>query len=319
VWEVYRATGDLDFLREMYPAIEAFHGFWYAHRDVRGVGLCSWTEGMESGMDDGVRFLPEFAHGVRNQSTQVNALDFWSIDLNSYLYLDKRVLALAADKLGNSSAAAAWSASADALRSRLQQVFYVADSGSADSGFFQDRYMNGTAVPVQGCEGYAALFAEVASAPQAAAMARVLADERRFLANFSLPTVSRADRHYQPRGYWKGSTWLDQTWFAYAGLLSYSRQPGLDHLSALAAEIKRRMFALGKGFRAPDPTPLNEHYEPESGAPLGAAHFGWTSAHVVLWATEGELGSSWAFTAAPSSRLARSEPRWHRHAVAASA
>lgn len=53
----YNQTKDVSFLREMYGEIERFHTFWYEHRDTQGVGLCSWTQGMESGMDDGVRFM----------------------------------------------------------------------------------------------------------------------------------------------------------------------------------------------------------------------------------------------------------------------
>ena len=59
VWSVYNATADLGFLQEMYPIIDGFHRFWYHHRDTLGVGLCSWTGGMESGMDDGIRFRCE--------------------------------------------------------------------------------------------------------------------------------------------------------------------------------------------------------------------------------------------------------------------
>ena len=71
VWEVFQKTQDLEFLLEMYPVVRDFHHFWYKHRDVTGTGLCSWTEGMESGMDDGVRFQPQFARSVSNASTQV--------------------------------------------------------------------------------------------------------------------------------------------------------------------------------------------------------------------------------------------------------
>ena len=71
VWEVYQKTQDLEFLREMYAVARDFHHFWYEHRDVTGTGLCSWTEGMESGMDDGVRFQSEFAKSVSNASTHV--------------------------------------------------------------------------------------------------------------------------------------------------------------------------------------------------------------------------------------------------------
>eukprot|EP00931_Biecheleriopsis_adriatica_P101701 TRINITY_DN76786_c0_g1_i1.p1 TRINITY_DN76786_c0_g1~~TRINITY_DN76786_c0_g1_i1.p1 ORF type:complete len:722 (+),score=150.56 TRINITY_DN76786_c0_g1_i1:36-2168(+) len=291
VWEVYRQTADLDFLREMYPVIERFHSFWYVHRDVRGVGLCSWTEGMESGMDDGVRFMPQFARTVANSSSHVSTLDFWSVDLNSYLYHEKNVLASMAGQLGLPAASQRWARAAEELLPRLQDAFFVA--GSQGRGFFQDVYFNGSALPIQGSEGYAALFTGVATLPQALAFAETLSDPDKFLLNFSLPTVSKQNRYYNAKGYWKGPTWLDQTWFAYAGLKRYvglARQQGevkaATKLQKLSAELKRRVFRVGKGFAANDTTPLNEHYDAETGEPLGATHFGWTAAHTLMWAME---------------------------------
>ena len=69
VWEIFQATHDTMFLQEMYIIVKQFHEFWYSARDVRGAGLCSWTQGMESGMDDGVRFMPRYASSVSNASS----------------------------------------------------------------------------------------------------------------------------------------------------------------------------------------------------------------------------------------------------------
>ena len=79
-----------------------------------------------------------------------------------------------------------WTTEADELLPRLQDHFYKPDV-SGSGGFFQDRYFNGTFVPVQGCEGYAALFCEVATPQQAAGVAITLSDPTRFLLSFSLP------------------------------------------------------------------------------------------------------------------------------------
>merc|ERR1711870_183581 len=113
--------------------------------------------------------------------------------------------------------------------------------------------MNGTALPVQGCEGYAALFNEVATTEQAVAVGKTLSDPTKFLLGFSLPTVSRDNKYYNSQGYWKGPTWLDQTWFAYTGLKAYSerqrtegKESGTIDLGALADEIKHRTFTVGK-------------------------------------------------------------------------
>ena len=303
VWEVYTATQDRAFLAEMYPRIEQFHDFWYAHRDVQGIGLCSWTGGMESGMDDGIRFIN--ASHASNASSHVSAFNFHSVDLNSYLYRDKLTLAKMAKVLGNVSAASMWSRQAAALLPRLQKYFFNPSGGGNSSyqksPFFQDKYYTtagknlqrrsaGQFVPVQGCEGYAALFCEVATPAQAAAVATTLADPQKFLLNFSLPTASMANPNFGLHSYWKGSTWIDQVWFAYTGLQLYGSRSraagdaaGAKRLSSLAQVIKVRTFLNGQGFGANDTTPLNEHYDPQSGQAIGAPHFSWTSAHVLLW------------------------------------
>ncbi|CAJ1406111.1 unnamed protein product [Effrenium voratum] len=287
VWEVAQYTHDHAFLREMYPIVVQFHRFWYAHRDVTGAGLCAWTEGMESGMDDGVRFLPAFAKSVTNTSTHVTTLDFWSIDLNAYLYYEKRLLSRMAMAQGLQEDARRWDAAAEALALKLQ-IFFVPMGDR--NGFFSDVYFNGTALPIKGCEGFVALFSGVATLSQAGRVLKTLRDPDQFFLNFSLPTVSKDNPYFNPKGYWKGPTWVDQTWFAYAGLQGYAALAKEDSGSAeefawLASELKRKLF-LGKGFTANDTTPLNEHYDPETGVPGGVTHFSWTAAHVLMWALE---------------------------------
>eukprot|EP01051_Picozoa_sp_SAG22_P016796 SAG22_NODE_2453_length_2555_cov_2.839577_1_plen_191_part_00 len=104
--------------------------------------------------------------------------------------------------LGNASGAHHWTAQAEALLPRLQQYFYNPGTGGGTGGsgggggWFQDKHFNGSFLPIQGCEGYAALFAGVATPRQAQAVAATLADPRKFLLNFSLPTVSLANPGY---------------------------------------------------------------------------------------------------------------------------
>lgn len=42
VWEVYLATGDRDFVAEMYPKIRAYHDWWYTARDHNGNGIAEY-------------------------------------------------------------------------------------------------------------------------------------------------------------------------------------------------------------------------------------------------------------------------------------
>ena len=51
-----------------------------------------------------------------------------------------------------------------------------------------------------------------------------LSDPSKFLLNFSLPTASASNPLFNANGYWKGSTWIDQVWFAYTGLKLYAQK-----------------------------------------------------------------------------------------------
>ena len=130
-----------------------------ATHDSQGVGMLSWQRGPESGMDNGVRFMfggPTGGRGrtVHNPQAAVQGgydsqrsftYDFWAVDMNSYLYREKQVLAEMAAVLNNASGHAYWQASAAHLLPRLQKMFYVAAAAENDDhAFFQDRYFNGT-------------------------------------------------------------------------------------------------------------------------------------------------------------------------------
>ena len=59
-------------------------------------------------MDDGIRF--SLAGHASNATSGISSFNFHSIDLNAYLYKEKRTLAKMATVLGNSSGAAHWTA-----------------------------------------------------------------------------------------------------------------------------------------------------------------------------------------------------------------
>ena len=61
---MYKQSGDVDFVKEMYPKILKQHNWWYAFRDYDKDGVCEYgskdgtlkAAKWESGMDNAVRF-----------------------------------------------------------------------------------------------------------------------------------------------------------------------------------------------------------------------------------------------------------------------
>lgn len=132
--EIHRATGDAAFVAEMYDQLVRYHRWWFAERDHDRNGLAEFgaTDGTriaaawESGMDNAVRFdeAKMLANGEGAWS-----LDQESVDLNAYLYREKRDLAELAGILGRTAERDAWRREAEAMKQRIGTRFFDADAG----------------------------------------------------------------------------------------------------------------------------------------------------------------------------------------------
>ncbi|MCP3997919.1 MAG: hypothetical protein GY722_23090, partial [bacterium] len=272
---IYRATGDLDFVRELYPRLVAYHRFWYADRDHDRDGLCEYgsTDGTlvaarwESGMDNAVRF--DHAKMLEN-GPGAWSMDQESVDLNSYLYREKRVLQELAGALGRPEDATRWGEKAERLRARIQETMF--DPGS---GWFYDiHYKSGEIVPAQGPEGWIPLWTGVATEAQAARVRDTMLDPKKFRTHVP-PTVARDHAEFSD-GYWRGLVWLDQAYFAIEGLRRYGYRRD-------AGALTDQLFANLEGATTPG-EPLRENYRPLTGEGANVNHFSWTAAHLLLLA-----------------------------------
>ncbi len=168
VFEVFRHSKDSAFVREMLPGLIRYHEWWYRHRDHDGNGLCEYgsTDGTriaaawESGMDNAVRF--DSAVMLRNDAAAWS-LNQESVDLNAYLYAEKRYLAHLCAIAGMENN---YTAEAEKLKLLIGDRFY-----DSRAGFFHDRMLKaGAHVPADGPEGWIPLWAGLATPSQAAAV-----------------------------------------------------------------------------------------------------------------------------------------------------
>lgn len=105
-------------------------------------------------------------------------------------------------------------------------------------------------------------------APRSAAFAQ-LVDVDAFGAAFGPRGVHAAEPTYEPRRYWRGSAWPQLTYLLWLAS-TRGRAPGV------ASSLVRSIAA---GARA---SGFAEHWDPESGAPLGAVPQSWTTLSWVM-------------------------------------
>ena len=215
--EIFTHTGDTAFISEMYPQLMAYYKWWYQKRDHNKNGMCEYgsTDGTleaaawESGMDNAIRF--DNTKMLKNEGADdAWSMDQESVDLNAYLALECKLLKKFAGILG---------VTFDGPDNGAQVADYFFDK---EKGFFFDRRLkDGSFIQEPGCEAYTPMWTEVATADQVKAMMPLLTDTAKFSTYIPFPTVAADNPKYNPRGYWRGPIWLDQTYFAIRGLRNY--------------------------------------------------------------------------------------------------
>ncbi|MDO5035426.1 MAG: trehalase family glycosidase [Porphyromonas sp.] len=265
---VYKATGDKEFLADVFPRLVKYHNWWYDYRDVDGNGICEFgsTDGTriaaawESGMDNAVRF--DHATMLPTKGGQAS-LDQESVDLNAFLILERELLAAFAKILDEP-----FKERGITVAEFREYFFDPAD------GFYYDRKVGGgDFIRVQGCEAYAPLWTELASDDQFGLMLPLLNDEQKFATHVPFPTLAADHPGYAYNGYWRGPIWVDQSYFAISGLRRYGE-------AKLADDYTEQLFEHLQG--AKEMGPLCENYDPLTGEQLQARHFSWTAAHLLF-------------------------------------
>lgn len=278
VWEVYAATGDRDFVAEMLPKLMKYHRWWYVQRDHDRDGLAEYgsTDGTriaaawESGMDNAVRF--DNARMLRN-GERAWSLDQESVDLNSFLYLEKRRLADMAQVIGDDTGTTTLRDEARLLEEQVRGRMF-----DAETGYFHDiAIRTGDPVRVMGPEGWIPLWTGLANDQQARAVARVMLDPRKFATRMPFPTLAADHPQFAPvKGYWRGPVWIDQAYFAVVALNNYGMRREAD-------QMRRRLLDNAAGLVGD--AAIFENYDPLTGAGVQSPNFSWSAAHFLLLLT----------------------------------
>ena len=276
VWEIYSEDGDTAFLKEMYPQIKLQHEWWYKNRDHDHDGLCEYgsTDGTviagkwESGMDNAVRFDNS---KILQNGEGAYSLDQESVDLNAYLFAEKRFLKNMAYILNIEEDANQFTEQAKELKTQIQASFF-----DVETAWFYDISIDGSKfIKAQACEGWIALWANCATKEQAESIRATMMDESKFNTKVPLPTLTADHPKFKPDGgYWRGPNWLDQCYFGVVALHNYGFH---DDAYALSKKLMQNAEGvLDKGIT------IRENYNPITGTGLESYNFSWSAAHYLL-------------------------------------
>lgn len=267
--EIFSHTNDTAFVREMYPQLMAYYNWWYTKRDHNKNGMCEFgavdgtleAAAWESGMDNAIRF--DDAKMLNNAPyNDAWSMDQESVDLNSYLALESKLLKKFSNLLGITFDAPDYS-------DQVADYFFDKENNF----FFDRRIADGSFIDEMGCEAYIPLWTKVATHEQVAKMLPPLQDTSKFSTYIPFPTIAADNPKYNPKGYWRGPIWLDQTYFAIRGLRNYG-------YNNLADKYTLQVFDRLQGLK--EDAPIHENYGTHNGERLKAPHFSWSASHLLM-------------------------------------
>ena len=301
--QVFAATNDVAFLKEVLPATLRFFRWWKAYRDPDDDHLIATIQPDESGLDASPKY--DEAMGVPSQPpedtlpTLTRSMDKLFADyephrrdpariltLDRFLWEDVMVNAIYADglrRLGPLCRAAGYTElEAREFEDRAVRVRLALEGKCWDpvAGVFWD--LSGSAERQVRVLTFAALFPLILPDLDPEKARRLieehLLNEREFWLPYPIPSTAASEPAFDPawntKTTWRGPTWAAVNWYLYWGLR--------DHGSAdLASELARRTFEMVTigGMR--------EFFDPRDATGEGAVDFGMTTLVLDLIAAEG--------------------------------
>lgn len=202
-----------------------------------------------------------------------------SVDQASYLYRDSNTLADIAQILGKESDAASYRAQAEKLSSYINTCMFDPQTKFYYDIRIEDTPLtNGCAgLPIvergRGPEGWSPLFNGAATQEHADAVVSVMLDPKEFNTYVPLGTASLTNPAFGEDIYWRGRVWVDQFWFGLTGMEQYGYRKE-------AVTLAKKFFKHAKGLTSDGP--IQENYNPLTGAQQGAPNFSWSAAHLYM-------------------------------------
>lgn len=239
---------ELEVLREILPALDAYLRWDVTERDANGNGLLEWhIEGNplcrsgESGLDNSPRF---------DRAAMLDAVDFSVFAAN-----DMFALADLWQLAGDTDRACEWRSRAQRTEDAVHSLLW-----SEEDGFYYDADMDGCLTGVRAVTGFFPLLLPGIPEERVEQLVAML-DSEHFATAVPIPSVAATDPGFGT-DMWRGATWLNTNFVVYTGFLRHGRRTAAaklrDTTLSCVGEHYRRAGVLFEFYDAEDRVPPEE-------------------------------------------------------------
>ena len=203
-WHIYQSGHDKAWLARVYPGLAGYVNFWLKyHSSPRG--LVKFFNAGQIG-DNDARFDRVYNRSTGDEHGNEPVSGFESPDLNAFLVMDIRNLALMADELGRHQEAVEWRARANHLAKLIVDCCYF-----PDEAMFYD-VLEGTHEKFSGVKNPNMFLPLWAGVPLPEAEVHRIVEQhmlnpKEFFRQLPFPSLSYDDPKYESGGYWRGQIW----------------------------------------------------------------------------------------------------------------
>ncbi|HEX5215523.1 MAG TPA: glycogen debranching N-terminal domain-containing protein [Vicinamibacterales bacterium] len=213
----YERTGDLEHIRGLAPAIDAALSWIAGAGDLDGDGFIEYARQSATGLVH--QGWKDSHDAIFHDDGRLAEPPIALCEIQAYVFAAWRGAATIADALGDRARAADYRDRAETVRVRFEESFWHEQLGTYALAL--DGAKRRCAVRASNA-GHA-LYAGIASAEHASAVAHQLFDETSF-SGWGVRTVASSEARYNPMSYHNGSIWPHDNAIVAAGLARYGKR-----------------------------------------------------------------------------------------------
>lgn len=247
-WEIYKISGDQEFLKEAYDSGKRYVHWLEKNRDKNQDGTFEWGPyGIIENVRDWHNVIFQVSEerylGVDSEdiSDQIECLDLSLMVHNEMISLKKM-----AEALGDQDEVRYWEQKASNLNSLINERMWDEETGfyyHTDMDNYEFYFM-GSSLRRKEIIGFLPMWARATTPERAERLLVHLTDPEKFWRPFGIPTLSAADPRYSPDvDYcckWNGPVWIQWSYMVIRGLQEY----GYYDLAEEATDIMTEAVAL---------------------------------------------------------------------------
>lgn len=239
-----RRTGDLETLRAIWPSLQAAAAWMTTYGDSNGDGLIDYARAAETGLSN--QGWKDSEDSIFDRNGRFPKGPVALVEVQGYAFMAWRAMA-DLERLLNLGDGVAFSARAEAVRSLVEDRFWMADAG------FYAVALDGDGRPCEALTSNAGhlLFSGLPAPDRARQVSRRLMSGA-FRSGWGVRTLAEGQARYNPMSYHNGSVWPHDVAFAAAGMARYGDKDAarllLEELHEAATHFHNRLPELFCGF-----------------------------------------------------------------------